>query len=299
MSVFDWIIWLRWINPIDQLINMSNMTNSLKFTGYTAPLPSRPWEWLLSPTNSFSLYKWMFSGGQVPVQILGYDWPPYGPHITGMTSPTIFFASLLAIPYMIKRSFKGDPALFALCWFIGTWLLWVPLSLVTDRVSFSFYYLPTVPALCIAAALIMDRFLNIANSFRNVEFRGFIKGAIAVFIFLHLVTFCLLSPVKLSISVPASLLVLAFSLDYLGYSWQTTTSAVLTIGAGVLGLRYILYGYLEKWFGTETIIGLYPASVWFWVVGAGVTLTVMAVLFFLEKRFIFKKEKVAEIPAAV
>jgi dolichyl-phosphate-mannose-protein mannosyltransferase len=300
MSIFDWIIWQRWINPVDQFVNMSSLTSSIKFTGYTAPLPSRPWEWLLSPTNSFSLYQYLFTRGQLEIQILGYDWPPYGPHMTGMTSPTIFLSTLAAIPYAMRRAFKGsNPALFALCWFLGAWFIWVPLSLITDRVSFSFYYLPSVPALCLAAALLFDRLFSSAEKRHNKEFRSFIKGSIALFIFFHLAVFCLLSPVKMSISIAASILVLAFTLDYLEYSWQTTASAVIAVTAGVLGLRYILYSYLEKWFGTDTIIGLYPARLEFWAVGAGVTLVVIGVVFILLKKLILKTARVAEFHPAV
>ena len=300
MSIFDWIIWQRWINPVDQFVNMSNLTNSIKFTGYTAPLPSRPWEWLLSPSNSFSLYQYLFTGGQTEIQILGYDWPPYGPHMMGMTSPNIFFSTLVAVPYVIRRALKGDnPALFALCWFLGTWLIWVPLSIITDRVSFSFYYLPTIPALCLAAALLFNRLMESADKRRNQGLRGLLRGSIAIFIFFHLVVFCLLSPVMLSISIPASILVLAFTLDYLGYSWQTTASAVVAVTLGVLGLRYILYSFLEKWFGTETIIGLYPASLWFWATGGGVTLLVISVVFAVLGKFVFKKAEVAEFHPAV
>jgi hypothetical protein len=351
MSCFDWIIWQRWINPVDQLQNMASMTNSIKFTGYSGPLPSRPWEWLLSPTNSFSLYKWMFSGAQTSVQILGYDWPPYGPHMTGMVSPTIFFTSLLAIPYIMWRSFKNiiymlllavwfagiwviptlllghvsssiasvisfswfavpviiyavfflikkelredKIALFVLCWLIGTWATWIPLSIISDRVSFSFYFLPTIPALCLAGALLLDRFLRFADGRHNEDFRGFTRGAVAFMVFFHLVLFCILGPINLPLSIPAALLVLAFTLDYLEYSWRTNLSAVVSIGAGVLMLRYFLYSYLEKWFGTETIVGLYPANPWFWVTGAAITLAVIAIAFFILRRLILRKRTVA------
>ena len=141
--------------------------------------------------------------------------------------------------------------------------------------------------------------LESAEKRRNKEFRGLLQGSIALFIFFHLVVFCLLSPVKLSISIPASILVLAFTLDYLEYSWQTTASAVIAVTLGVLGLRYILYSYLEKWFGTETIVGLYPASLEFWAVGGGVTLAVITVAFILLKKFVFKKPKFAEFHPAV
>jgi hypothetical protein len=207
-----------------------------------------------------------------------------------MTSPTIWFLSLLAIPYFIWRSFKNDElALFGLCWIIGTWLLWVPLSLLTDRVSFSFYYLPTVPALCLGGALLINKGLNFGASREGRDFNGFIKALLGILLFLHLVFFCLLGPDKLSISISASILVLAFSLDYLGFSYQTTLSAVVSVTLGVLGLRYVLYRYLERWFGTETIVGLYPASLSFWAVGITVTLAFMGLVFWILRGSVLRK----------
>jgi len=349
----EYLIWGRWIDLSQQLSTALTGTNSIKFS-YDGAYPSRPWEWLLSPINAFSIYQWIFSGGQTSVGLLGYNWPPWGPHSTGITSPSIWLPSLIALPWIIwgamKRKLyvllpiawfigvgvvptllvgrvstlvaavisygwfaliiplilfmrKGTPKnntiVFALFWFVGAWAAWIPLSILTDRITYSFYYLPTVPVLCLGTGLLVNGALNFAERPRNYDFRGFVKGMIACFLFFHLVVFCLLIPNNLYISIPTAILVLAFSLDYLGYSYQTMTSAIVAVSVGILGLRFVLYSYLEKWFGTDTIVGLYPANIWFWVTGIIVTAITIALIFGILRRWVLRSTVVRPPPPAV
>jgi hypothetical protein len=352
-AVCDRIIWNRWIDIFADIRSALTGTDSIKFS-YEGAYPSRPWEWYLSPINAFSIWQWLFSGGQVPVKLLGYDWPPYGPHITGMVSPTIWLVSLASVPWVIWSAMKrrlwfilpvvwfvgvgvvptvaiahmslvpaaivsvlwfalviplilfmkkngewSNTMAFVFFWLVGTWAVWIPLAILTNRITYSFYYLPTVPALCLAAALLFKKLFDAAEGKHNRDFRGFIRGSIAFFIFLHLVIFCLLAPDKLSISIPASILILAFSLDFLGYSWQTMFSSVAAVTGGVLFLRYALYRYLEQWFGTATIVGLYPASIWFWVVGTAASLVVAAIILVVLRRWVLRSKKSEPPPVAV
>ena len=341
-AVCEFFIWGHWIDLSQQLSTALSGTNSIKFS-YDGAYPSRPWEWFLSPINAFSIYQWIFTLGEVPVKLLGYDWPPWGPHITGMTSPTIWFVGLLAVPgiiwaamkrnlhtimlvawfvglgvistvftawtggllaaivsygwfaliiplvfFMKQDTVEDNTKAFALFWLIGSWAAWIPLAILTDRITYSFYYLPTVPVLCLGAGLLVNRALNFADSDRKRNLRNLAKGAVACLLFLHLVAFCLLIPNKLTISIPTAILMLAFALDYLGYSYQTMISAIIAVTVSILGLRFILYRYLEQWFGTETIIGLYPANIWFWVVGALFTVILMSLVFWALRRWVLR-----------
>ncbi len=356
-AVCEFFIWGYWRDLSAQISTALSGTNSIKFS-YDGAYPSRPWEWFLSPINAFSIYKWAFSGGKETIGLLGYDWPPWGPHITGMTSPSIWLSSLIALPWIIwsamKRKLyvimpvvwfigvgvvptllaghvsnslaavisygwyaliipiiffmknttaKDNTVAFALFWIVGSWAAWIPLSILTDRITYSFYYLPTIPVLCLGAALLLNRGLAYAESPRNRDFRGFIKGfikaGVGIFIFLHLIAFCLLVPNNLYISIPTAILVLAFCLDFLLYSYQTMISVTIAVTTGVLFLRFVLYRFLERWFGTETIIGLYPANLWFWAVGAASTLIVMFVVFGVLRRFVFRRVDASAPPPEV
>jgi len=166
-----------------------------------------------------------------------------------------------------------------LFWIVGAWAAWIPLVIVTNRITYAFYLLPTVPALCLGRRCCSGACWISPEA---VTARGCYPRMVAFMVFLHLAVFCLLSPVRLSISIPVSLLVLAFSLSCLGYAWRTMLSAVLAVAAGLLGLRYILYSRLEGWFGSDTILGNYPASMWFWIVGGLITLALMARCFCLD-----------------
>jgi dolichyl-phosphate-mannose-protein mannosyltransferase len=226
MPLFDFMVWGRWLDPIAQIKNMSQLTAGIKFDTYIdpatnlfkAPLPSRPWEWILSPSGSFYFYGWLFNPAKYTLAALAY-W--FTPTYTGLVSPTIWFSGLFAIPFILWRAFKKENlAIFALCWFIGTWLAWIPLSLATNRVSFIFYYLPTIGAICIGTTLILRAFMDKAQAHQKGKLKRFLELLVVLFLLLHLAAFCWVSPVKLWVSIPACVLLLFFTLDQLGYNWK-------------------------------------------------------------------------------
>jgi predicted membrane-bound dolichyl-phosphate-mannose-protein mannosyltransferase len=230
MPAFDYMIGGQWINPISQIKNMSELTTGITFDAYIdpatnlfkAPLPSRPWEWLLSPTGSFYAYGWLFNSSKYTLAVLSY-W--FNPDYTGILSPTIWFAGLFVIPFLIWRCFKKEnPAIFALCWIIGTWFVWIPLSLITYRVSFIFYYLPTTGALCIGTMLILKFLMDKAQARPAGKSKRFLELTVALFLLLHMVCFCWIAPVKLWVSIPACIMMLGFTLDYIGYNWKLQLS---------------------------------------------------------------------------
>jgi len=53
-----------------------------------------------------------------------------------------------------------DAALFALCWFFALYLVWIPLDIVTDRLSFVYYFYPAVGAVCIGVAIGLSRLID-------------------------------------------------------------------------------------------------------------------------------------------
>jgi dolichyl-phosphate-mannose--protein O-mannosyl transferase len=226
MPVFDYIIWGHWIDPIAQIKNMTTGMVGIKFdvyidpaTGlYKAPLPSRPWEWILSPSGSFYFYGWLVNPAKYTLAAIAY-W--YNPDYTGILSPTIWVAGLLVIPFSIWQSFKkNNAAIFVVCWLIGTWLLWIPLSIATDRVSFLFYFLPSIGAICLGMGLLLDKMLGKAMSRRRGKLKRFLELLVLLFLVLHMVAFCWISPVRLWVSIPTCVLLLIFTVGYLGYSWK-------------------------------------------------------------------------------
>ena len=163
MPLFDFAIWHRWLNPVDQIWYMLTYAKDATFANYAqsqvGTLPSRPWEWLIhfesmqflswdSATQKWSaLYQLMIS-----------------PPVWALIIPSVLFMSYKAL----KRS---DIALFTICWFAGTYLLWIPVNLVTDRITYIYYFYPAVGSICIGISLLISRISNIKLKYgklRNV-----------------------------------------------------------------------------------------------------------------------------------
>jgi len=74
--------------------------------------------------------------------------------------------------------------------------VWIPLSILTDRISFVFYFYPAVGAVCIALGLGLARLLDI---WRTRKDSGAGRAAIAgvvVYLIAHVVVFVVLSPMS-------------------------------------------------------------------------------------------------------
>jgi dolichyl-phosphate-mannose-protein mannosyltransferase len=121
----------------------------------------------------------------------------YTPHYTGMISPTIWVLIMPLVLYMTWRAIRGHTlVLLPLSWFICSYLIWIPLSLITDRVTYLFYFYPTVGAIALGLAIAMSPMLN----------RAWGRGVISVYLLLHVIAFVVLSPVALGWSIPLGLL---------------------------------------------------------------------------------------------
>ena len=140
MILFDFAIDQRWtleLNPFHRIKEMLSLSGSLTFATVTHPFKSHPWDWLIS-------YK--------PMPF----W--YMPHYTGAISFTIWALIIPTFGYLIYKAVKRDEAgLFALAWFAGTYLIWIPITLITDRVNYIYYFYPAVGAICIGVALGLSR----------------------------------------------------------------------------------------------------------------------------------------------
>jgi len=70
-------------------------------------------------------------------------------------NPSILYLTLPAIAYSgyyALRRTKDDLGLLSFVWFIVTYIPYYPAALVGHRVTYLFYFLPTIPAVCAAVA---------------------------------------------------------------------------------------------------------------------------------------------------
>jgi predicted membrane-bound dolichyl-phosphate-mannose-protein mannosyltransferase len=192
-----------WLNPITQIDlllarvqNMLELTASIVYNGVGSDIGARPWEWVLFPEN------------------MPYWWTP---HYTGMISPTLWALILPAMAYITYRAIKGNtPALFPFSWFVATYLLWIPASLITDRVTYIFYFLPTIGAIAIAIAMGLFWLMEIAEARGKGKLRRLIRIAVLLYLLLHVIAFIVLVPVSPMLSVPLGLLLYLFTIRFLG-----------------------------------------------------------------------------------
>ncbi|MFA5308263.1 MAG: phospholipid carrier-dependent glycosyltransferase [Dehalococcoidales bacterium] len=162
------------LNPFHRIKEMLQLSGSLTFANVDHPFKSYPWDWLI-------FYR--------PMPF----W--YMPHYTAAISFTIWALTMPTFGYLIYRAIKRDEAgLFALSWFFGTFLIWIPIILITDRVSYLYYFYPVVGAVCMGVAIGLDQLLD----WWRHRLRGKLKWtALLIVIFvlaLHMFSFLILSP---------------------------------------------------------------------------------------------------------
>jgi len=178
MPLFDFAIvrsFSALVDPISRIKTMLSLSSSLTFTTVPHLCISRPWEWLLS-------YKYM-----------GY----YGaPHYTAAISPSLWALIIPTFAYMVYKAVKGSQAgLFGVAWFASTYLVWIPISLITDRVSYIYYLYPTIGAICLGLGLGLSQLLTFYQERRPGKLKRTILALVVFYFVAHLASFVILSPV--------------------------------------------------------------------------------------------------------
>lgn len=194
MPVLDYAIWGEWLNPITQIDNMLGLTGALTFTENYQTIASYPWEWVALP-RAINYY--------------------YNPNYYGMISPTLWVSILPAMGYAIYRALKGDDrTVLPVAWFLAVYALWIPMILVTDRITYVFYFYGTVPAVAIALAMGLLALLHEAAKHEGWP-RRLMQLAIPIYLFLHFVAFIVMVPVPLAISIPVCIALYFYALYYI------------------------------------------------------------------------------------
>jgi len=225
MPFLDYVIWGEWLNPISQIDRMLSDTGSIIFTpDYPEAnnIATRPWEWIL-PIWYGKLHWAHF--------VLPY-W--YTPRFLGMISPTLMVLVIPMVIYIIYQAIRGKlDTLFPFSWFLGTYMVWIPASLITDRVSYLFYFYPTVGAICIGLAVGIFKLMDAARGRHENKLRWFLAVVIPIYLLAHVYAFINIGPfsigqasppyIGISLTtqsvwwvIPVCLLLYMFTLRYLG-----------------------------------------------------------------------------------
>ena len=202
MPLFDFVIWHKLLNPIAQIETMLRVLILTTFTRLPSEMLSYPWDWILQP------------------KILTY-W--VDPHYIAMISPSIWALIIPVVFYITFRSIKGSGAgIFGLSWFAGTYLIWIPINLITDRISYIYYFYPTVGAICIGLGLGLSQLLDIGRTGQTGRLRRVAKMAVPVYLLLHLAAFVMLTPVFYWWKVTACIVLYVFARHLLNTGKSTS-----------------------------------------------------------------------------
>ncbi len=142
-------LWTDYQNPMDHLLHILNYTKAL-----TTPAPtgimSYPWQWLLNQVQI--PYLKVDVNKMVDGQVIGsYT----SIHFNGAMNPLIIYLTVPSIIYAGYLFFtrKDRTSLLCLAWFAGIYLPFIPMALFWNRVMYLFYFLYTIPSVCIAISM--------------------------------------------------------------------------------------------------------------------------------------------------
>mgnify|MGYP001116757591 CR=1 FL=1 len=134
------------INPLDQIVLIFKSASQLA-TPVLEGIASYPWQWLI---NEVQIPYYVVRGNVMvegkligTVTMLAF---------VGAMNPAILYLTLPSIAYVGYRYWRtrDNLSLFTLLWFIFTYLPYFPMSLVGHRIMYIFYFLNTIPAICLA-----------------------------------------------------------------------------------------------------------------------------------------------------
>lgn len=176
MPLLEFAIYHRLVNFIYSIEIMLSRSASITFAIATQPYVIRPWELLIVP------------------RVMPYF---YNPHYFGAISFTIWALTIPVFLYMTAKAVKKSEAgLFGALWFTSTYLVWIPISLITDRVSYVYYFYPAVGAVCIGLGMGLSRMVEFWRTRQTGKLRWAAIGFVAFFLLLHLGVFIALAPIN-------------------------------------------------------------------------------------------------------
>ena len=174
-------------NPITRINSLLTSTAANQFTIPKLSISSRPWTWLYP--------QFVIPDYNSPFIVYSFD-----PQYISFISTTIQILIIPTIGYMIyKAAKKSEAATLVLLWFLATYVVWIPINLATNRVTFVFYFLSTTPAICIGLGMAISDWLDHLKK-RRVELDrlstgvALSYGAIGLWLLIHLAIFIVFNP---------------------------------------------------------------------------------------------------------
>jgi dolichyl-phosphate-mannose-protein mannosyltransferase len=176
-----------WYNPLFRAIYMlwhplsQTFTNFTSLTAGTAGswlVPTPPWQWLLWPGAAI---------------VYGTDSVRYLGSIGWAVWPLIIPSIVYLVYESIRNRFREhNIAFFLLCWLVGVYGMLVVLTLLTDRLSYEYYFYPAVPAVCLSIACGIWKLWELARGKKMT--RVIFRAGLAFYLLAVVVVFIIMSP---------------------------------------------------------------------------------------------------------
>jgi dolichyl-phosphate-mannose--protein O-mannosyl transferase len=96
---------------------------------------------------------------------------------------------------VVKAVNRCDAGLFGISWFTGTYLIWIPVSIITDRVTYLYYFYPTVGSICIGLGLVIGRLIEFWKTRRMSKLKWMLMVLVGGYLIFHIMVFVWLSPI--------------------------------------------------------------------------------------------------------
>ena len=180
MPLFDFAATREWTSPLDRLGDMLVFHQGLT----SNPDPDLvgfarwPWQWITTAPG--------FRSADFPGLLV-------------MINPALWIFIIPSMSYMMYDYIKNktNTSLFVLLWFAATYLSWVVIALVTGRVTYVYYFVPSVGAVCLAIGILLNRLWEAQrrgqfvknNSTINQIIRYSFQGVIVGYLILYALLF--------------------------------------------------------------------------------------------------------------
>jgi len=178
MPLADFLATADLMNPFSRIAEMFFKTTGVTMGALTpdqAIYATYPWDWILSPTSHTMVTAFHY---------------PY------VITPTIWILIIPSLVYMGYEWFfrRRKVALFVLLWFSSTFLPWVALSLLFDRVTYLYYFFPALASICLALGFAAQRiWINSGKAVNRVA-RWAPRLIVIAYLSLHVAIFYTYSP---------------------------------------------------------------------------------------------------------
>ncbi len=152
-----WLLDLRFSqfpDPLTHLAHMASFGTSLQAPAGPTGIASNPWQWLVNEVqiNYLRVTVDTTTAGKVVASHASIDF-------RGALNPILIGAAPLAFLFTgwLAWRRRSLAAIWSLTWAAANFLPYVVLVVVNQRITYLYYFLPVVPALAVAVALILVR----------------------------------------------------------------------------------------------------------------------------------------------